>query len=289
MRSMTGFGSGDCAALGGKVTVEIRAVNHRFLDVRTRLPRELGDLQPLVEHVAREKLSRGRFDLVVRMDGASSSASVLDRTRAKAVYAELRALRDEIAPGQDVPFWMIAQVPDVFVSPLARDYETLKQATVTAFERAIVALDEMRRAEGETMRRDLTARLDRIGVLCEEIGTKSAGLVETHRKRLAERAERIRSSLEMTVDPGRLEQEIALFAERIDTTEELLRLTSHIDQFRTLLGGDGVGRKLDFLLQEMVRETNTVGAKTPDAPVAHLVVELKAEISRMREQVQNVE
>lgn len=290
MRSMTGFGSGDSAALGGKVTVEIRAVNHRFLDVRTRLPRELLDLQPLVEHLARQKLARGRFDLVVRLDGASSSASVLDRARAKAVLAELRALRDEIAPGQDVPFAMLAQVPDVFVSPLARDYETLKQATVTAFEHAVVALDEMRRTEGDTLRRDLAQRLDRIAELCTDVRGKSAGLVEHHRKKLAERAERIRSSLEMTVDPGRLEQEIALFAERVDTTEELLRLESHISQFRTLLGSeDGVGRKLDFLLQEMARETNTVGAKTPDAPVAHLVVELKAEISRMREQVQNVE
>jgi uncharacterized protein (TIGR00255 family) len=289
MRSMTGFGSGDFAALGGKVTVEIRAVNHRFLDVRTRMPRELLDLQPLVEHLAREKLGRGRFDVAVRLDGASSSASVLDRARAKAVLAELRALRDDIAPGQDVPFWMIAQVPDVFVSPLARDYETLKQATLTAFERAVVALDEMRRTEGEILGRDLAGRLDRIGALVDDVRAKSPGLVECHRKRLAERAERIRSSLEMAVDPGRLEQEIALFADRIDTTEELLRLTSHVAQFRALLGGDGVGRKLDFLLQEMARETNTVGAKTPDAPVAHLVVELKAEISRMREQVQNVE
>src|SRR5689334_13923233 len=136
MRSMTGFGSGDAAVLGGKITVEIRAVNHRYLDIRTRLPRELQDLQPLVEHHAREKLSRGRFDVSIRLDGASSGATVLDRERAKAVYAELRSLRDEIAPGQEIPFWMIAQVPDVFVSPLARDYDRLKQAAVSAFERA---------------------------------------------------------------------------------------------------------------------------------------------------------
>jgi uncharacterized protein (TIGR00255 family) len=289
MRSMTGFGSGDCAALGGKVTVEIRAVNHRFLDVRTRLPRELLDLQPLLEHLSREKLSRGRFDVALRMDGTSAGAAVLDRARAKAVLAELRTLRDEIAPGQDVPFWMIAQVPDVFVSPLARDYETLKQASVTAFDRAVVALDEMRHTEGETLRRDLSTRLHRVTELCSEIRAKSTGLVESHRKRLAERAERLRTSLEMTVDPGRLEQEIAFFAERIDTAEELLRLESHVAQFRALTGGENVGRKLDFLLQEMARETNTVGAKTPDAPVAHLVVDLKAEIARMREQVQNVE
>lgn len=288
MRSMTGFGSGDCAALGGKVTIEIRAVNHRFLDVRTRLPRELLDLQPLLEHISREKLSRGRFDVALRMDGTTSGAAVLDRQRAKAVLAELCTLRDEIAPGQEVPFWMIAQVPDVFVSPLARDYETLKHAAVTAFDRA-VALDEMRRAEGETLGRDLGDRLVRVIELCGEIRGKSAGLVECQRKRLAERAERLRTALEMTVDPGRLEQEIAFFAERIDTTEELLRLESHVAQFRALIGRENVGRKLDFLLQEMARETNTVGAKTPDAPVAHLVVELKAEIARMREQVQNVE
>lgn len=286
---MTGFGSGEAAVLGGKITIEIRAVNHRYLDIRTRLPRELQDLQPLLEHIAREKLSRGRFDVAVRLDGTSAGATVLDRQRAKAVYAELRSLRDEIAPGQEIPFWMIAQVPDVFVSPLTRDYDTLEQATVAAFERAVVALDEMRKTEGQTLARDLAQRLDHIGAICNEIRAKSADVVECHRKKLAERAERIRLSIEMAVDPGRLEQEIALFAERVDTTEELLRLESHIAQFKSLLDAECVGRKLDFLLQEMARETNTVGAKTPDAPVAHLVVELKAEITRMREQVQNVE
>lgn len=289
MRSMTGFGSGDAAVLGGRITVEIRAVNNRFLDVRTRLPRELADLQPLLEHLARERLARGRFDVVLRVDGASHGAAVIDRERAKTALAELRALRDEVAPDDAVPFSMIASVPDVFVSPFARDYEGLKHAAIAAFERAVRALDEMRATEGEILRRDLTARADRIVELCESVRERSAGLVETYRKKLAERAEKLRASLGAAIDPGRLEQEVALLAERIDVSEELQRLGSHVTQFRALLAGESAGRRLDFLLQEMAREANTIGAKTPDAPVAHLVVELKAEILRVREQVQNVE
>jgi uncharacterized protein (TIGR00255 family) len=290
MRSMTGFGAGEAAMHGGKITVEIRAVNHRYLDVRTRVPREGADLQSLLEHLARTKLARGRFDVTLRLGGNLAAAAVLDRDRAKAVFSELQALRDELAPGQDVPFWMIAQVPEVFVSPLTREEHAVRAALTTAFDRAVSALDEMRAAEGESLARDLATRLDHTAELASEIRTKSAGLVEGQRKKLADRAKQIRGSLDFSLDPARLEQEIVLYADRIDVAEELTRLESHIAQFRSLLSnGSSVGRKLDFLLQEMTRETNTIGAKTPDAAVAHLVVELKAEITRMREQVQNVE
>lgn len=275
--------------LGGKVTVEIRAVNHRYLDVRTRVPHEAADLGPLLEHLARARLSRGRFDVTLRLGAALSAAAVLDRERARTVLAELRSLRDEIAPGQDVPFWMIALVPEVFVSPLAREEGTVRAAVTLAFDRAVAALDEMRQTEGASLARDLANRLGRIESLVAEVKSKSLGLVEGYRRKLAERVKQIRDALDFAVDPARLEQEIVLYADRIDVTEELTRMGSHIEQFKTLLDQCPVGRKLDFLLQEMTREVNTVGAKTPDAAVAHLVVELKAEISRMREQVQNVE
>jgi uncharacterized protein (TIGR00255 family) len=255
-----------------------------------RLARELVDLQHVVEHRARERLSRGRFDVAVRLDAAGVfTGNVVDRDRAKAVYAELCALRDEIAPKQDVPFSMIAHAPDVFVSPLAHRWEVLREAFATAFDRAVVALDEMRQAEGVALGRDLLGRLEAVAALCVRIRHDSEGMVEGHRRRLSERAERLKATLDLAVDEGRLEQEIALFADRVDVAEELTRLDCHVEQLRSLAAAEGVGRKLDFLLQEMAREANTIGSKSPDAHVAHLVVDLKAEISRMREQVQNVE
>lgn len=286
---MTGFGAGEHTVDGGRLSVEIRAVNHRYLDVRVRLARELLDLQHVVEHRARERLARGRFDVSVRLEGATLAGGVVDRERAKAVYAELCAVRDEIAPKQDVPFWMIGQAPDVFVSPLAHRWEAIKAAFAEAFDASVRALDEMRAAEGAALARDLLARAATVADLCARVRADSDGLVEGHRRRLSERAERLRATLEIAVDEGRLEQEIALFADRVDVAEELTRLESHLDQLHLLTAGENVGRKLDFLLQEMAREANTIGSKSPDAHVAHLVVDLKAEISRMREQVQNVE
>jgi uncharacterized protein (TIGR00255 family) len=148
----------------------------------------------------------------------------------------------------------------------------------------------MRSREGTALGDDLAARLDRIRGLAREIGKRSPEVVEAHRKRLRERAERFRLSSDIDVNASRLEQEVALFAERGDICEELIRLESHCDQFASSLqAAEATGRRLDFLLQEMARETNTVGAKSPDAQIAHAVVEVKVEIERMREQVQNVE
>ncbi|HEY6462450.1 MAG TPA: DUF1732 domain-containing protein, partial [Polyangiaceae bacterium] len=155
---------------------------------------------------------------------------------------------------------------------------------------ATTALDAMRSREGTALHDDLVRRLDQIRRLARAIAQRSPDVLEAHRKRLRERADRLRASADVDVDKGRLEQEIALFAERSDVCEELTRLESHCVQFAGLLGdAEAIGRRLDFLLQEMAREANTVGAKSPDAAIAHAVVEMKAEIERMREQVQNVE
>jgi uncharacterized protein (TIGR00255 family) len=148
----------------------------------------------------------------------------------------------------------------------------------------------MRSREGTTLREDLVRRLERVRQLAREVEARAPEVVEAHRKRLRERADRLRALTDVAIDPGRLEQEIAMFAERSDVCEELIRLESHSAQFAALLSSDEpVGRRLDFLLQEMAREANTVGAKSPDAQIAHGIVEVKAEIERMREQVQNVE
>jgi uncharacterized protein (TIGR00255 family) len=290
MRSMTGFGLGEASLGGGKLAVEIRGVNHRFLDVRVRVPRELGDLAGFVEQVAREKLTRGRYEVALRVDGVALGAPVLDRERARAAFRALSELRDELAPGTEVPLSLLGSIPDLFVSPIDREIERLREATRGAFEAAVKALDTMRAHEGKALGEDLMKRLSSVRRLAREVERRAPDVVEAHRKRLRERADRLRASTEIDVEPGRLELEIAIFAERSDICEELTRLESHCAQFSALLASeDAVGRRLDFLLQEMAREANTVGAKSPDAQISHAVVEVKADVERMREQVQNVE
>jgi uncharacterized protein (TIGR00255 family) len=290
MRSMTGFGLGEVSLGGGKLAIEIRGVNHRFLDVRVRVPRELGDMASFVEQVARERLTRGRYEVAVRVDGVALGAPVLDRDRARAAFRALTELRDELSPGTDVPLSLLGAIPDLFVSSVEREIDRVREATRVAFEAAAKALDAMRAREGTALGEDLVKRLESVRRLAREVSRRAPDVVEAHRKRLRERADRLRASTEVEVDPGRLEQELAMFAERSDICEELTRLESHCAQFSGLLSGEEpIGRRLDFLLQEMAREANTVGAKSPDAAIAHAIVEVKAEIERMREQVQNVE
>jgi uncharacterized protein (TIGR00255 family) len=290
MRSMTGFGLGRVPLGTGTLGVEIRGVNHRFLDIRVRVPRELTDLAGFVDQIARERLTRGRYDVALRVEGIALGAPTIDRERARAAFRALAELRDELAPGSEVPLSLLAAMPDLFAPPVEPDPDRVRDATRAAFEEATRALDAMRESEGSALRDDLVKRLERVRRIAQDIRRRSPDVLEAHRRRLADRAERLRSASDIDVDAGRLEQEIAVFAERCDIAEELTRLDSHCGQFVGLLGGEQtVGRRLDFLLQEMAREANTVGAKSPDAPVAHAVVELKAEIERMREQVQNVE
>jgi uncharacterized protein (TIGR00255 family) len=291
MRSMTGFGTGEAPFGLGKLSVEVRGVNHRFLDVRVRVPREMTELAPFVEQLAREKLTRGRFEIAVRVEGMQLGAAVLDRDRARAVFQQLAELRDELAPGSEVPLSLLSSIPDLFVPAVERESEALRGALRKAFDDAVRSLDEMRAREGAALGNDLVKRLETVRRIALEVARRGPEVLDVHRRRLKERAERLRVASELGgVDPGRLEQEIALFAERVDIAEELTRLESHCVQFAQLVAGtEAIGRRLDFLLQEMAREANTVGAKSPDAPIAHAIVEVKAEIERMREQVQNVE
>jgi uncharacterized protein (TIGR00255 family) len=288
---MTGFGTGEAPFGAGKLSVEVRGVNHRFLDVRVRVPREMTELAPYVEQLAREKLTRGRFELAVRVENMQLGAAMIDRERARAVYQQLCDLRDEIAPGADVPLSLLSSVPDLFVPIVERESEALRSALRAAFEGAVKLLDEMRDREGTALGTDLVKRLGAVRRIAADVAKRGPEVLEVHRRKLKERAERLRLASDLgTVDAGRLEQEIALFAERVDIAEELTRLESHCAQFAQLVSSpEAIGRRLDFLLQEMAREANTVGAKSPDACIAHAIVEVKAEIERMREQVQNVE
>ncbi len=287
---MTGFGSGEHAvAPRGKLIVELRALNHRFLEVRVRASRELAEIATHAELAARERFSRGRLEIVLRGEGLATIPPQLDRERAAAAYKELAALRDIIAPNEPVPMSLLSVVPDLFV---AHEGECvgMRDALKHAFEKAAVDLDAMRAHEGKTLGRELGERGARVTALLGDVESRAPEALATAQKRLRERVSRLTASAEGAVDPARLEQEIAILADRSDVAEEIARLRSHCEQLAKLLSADGpVGRRIDFLLQEMSREANTIGSKSADVAIARAVVELKVEIERMREQSQNVE
>jgi uncharacterized protein (TIGR00255 family) len=301
MRSMTGFGVGDVSLPEGRVVAEIRSVNQRFLDVRARLPRELADLALFAEQVARERIRRGRVELYVHTEGTVLAPLTLDRARARAAFRALSELRDELAPGSEVPFSVLAAVPDLFAPPAGAEITALRAAVKTAIERSIEAMETMCRREGEALAADLRTRTALLGEHVGDVARLAPASRDAARRRMRERVERLLADV-AGVDalreggaapiPPRLEAEIALLADRSDFAEELTRLASHLDQLSSVIAddrGEPVGRRLDFLLQEMLREANTLGAKAQDAALSHRVVAIKVELERLREQVQNIE
>ncbi|HEX2872740.1 MAG TPA: YicC/YloC family endoribonuclease [Polyangiaceae bacterium] len=290
MRSMTGFGCGEAELDGNKLTCELRALNHRFLDVRVRMPDELASQAFFVEQLARERLSRGRFDVGVRLEDSSSGAVRFSATRARAVYESLLKLRDELAPGTDVPVTALASLPQLLVDTPRSSKQGLEEALQKAFAGALTRLDEMRSREGQALARELGERLHTLRSLSADAKGMSQGAAERQLARLRERVGRLLSDVAGAPDPGRLETELALMADRSDVTEEIVRLASHFDQFEALLeDSQPVGRRLEFLLQEMSREANTLGSKSQDVKLSHLVVDIKSQLEKIREQVQNVE
>lgn len=295
IHSMTGFGGASFLVDGTAFDVEVRSVNHRHLDARVRLPRPLAALESDVRARIQTRFSRGKVDLtVVSPDGAATAPRLeFDVAVARAYLQAADQLgRDENVSGT-------LAVADVLALPgVARfsepklEGEMLSRAALDAVDAALTGLESMRATEGAALARDLLARLERVGELADALEGR-AGLVQTAvRERLQKRARQLGAETGL-LDEARLHQEIVMAADRLDYTEEIVRLRSHLDHFRSLADeagpGQPVGRKLDFLLQEFGREANTIGSKGNDAPVAHFIVELKTEIERLREQVQNVE
>ncbi|MCB9590469.1 MAG: YicC family protein [Polyangiaceae bacterium] len=289
MRSMTGFGFGEADLDGGRVVVEIRSLNHRFLDVRVRLPADLQEQASFLEQLARAELGRGRYDIGVRVEGGAQTR-MFSEERARNVYHSLARLRDELAPGTELPVSVLGQLSHLITASPADTETPVQAALASAMKCALAALQEMRETEGQTLCSELEARLGKAREASQRIAERAPEAIAHQHQRLKERVARLLSDTGVQLDPTRLAQEVALLADKSDITEELVRLDSHFDQFASLLEDpQAVGRRLDFLLQEMARESNTIGAKSQDAGLSHLVVELKAEVERLREQVQNVE
>lgn len=289
MKSMTGFGVGSAPLGNGRLLLELRALNHRYQDVRVRVPAELADQAFFLEQLARSQLGRGRYELGVRVSGAQGDGPQLSSERIRTLYSALVELRNELAPGTELPLTALLGLPNL-VEYAAGDPELERVALTEAFAAAATRLDEMRQEEGRTLTQELVHRLELARELRGRLLAEADTLVERQRTRLRERLGRLLQGVEASLDPARIEAELAIFADKSDITEELVRLDSHFDQLANLFASDAaVGRKLDFLLQEVGREVNTIGSKCQFAEIAHLVVELKAEVERMREQVQNVD
>jgi uncharacterized protein (TIGR00255 family) len=290
IRSMTGHGVGEAELGLGRVVLEVRAVNHRYLDVRVRLPIELGEHAGAIEEMVRRSLRRGHVEVVARLEGDIAGPPTLDRARARAAFAQLCELRDELRPDEPVPLSVLFSMPDLFVRRSVADHDAARAALFRATEQACAEVWTMRAREGAALTEDLVLHLDTITSAVDAVHARSPEVVESYRERLRQRIERLLAGSERALDPGRLEHEVALFADRADVTEEVTRLRSHCVQVRDLLNAadDSAGKRLDFLLQEMSREANTIGSKSTDTDLARLVIDMKAAISRMREQAQNV-
>lgn len=294
IRSMTGFGRASFEVEGVPFDVEIRTVNHRHLDIRARLPRSLAEQEADVKARVREKLNRGKVDVSVAIvSGAAPPRLDLDRAAVSELIAAAKQLSDEHDMDGEMRVAELLAVPGVarFVEQEI-DPEDLAGAALRALDDALDAAIAMRLREGESLDREIRERLETVAQLVETIHMRSGGVVEAVREKLRRRMEKLEVETGL-LDEGRLHQEIVIAADRLDITEELVRMRSHVSQFESVLNDAGadtaVGRQLDFLLQEMGRETNTIGSKANDAGIAHQVVELKTELERIREQVQNVE
>ena len=293
-KSMTGFGRGEYQDSAHRFIVEIRSVNHRFNEIVIRVPKNLGGVEDRIRKSIAGALARGRIDIVITADDFMERRRTIrvDKGLANGYYQAVKDVAETC--GLDiraVSAYDIAKFPDVLkVEEMTEDLETLWPKLSEAINQALANLMAMRTAEGENIYRDLTARIGRIRELGSAIALRAPAIVEEYRVKLRERCREILSEVNAAPDEVRLLQEVAIMADRTNITEELVRLESHLDQFGNAMRGENaVGRKLDFILQELNRETNTIGSKSNDISTSGLMVELKSEIEKVREQIQNIE
>lgn len=288
---MTGFGAGRGEAGGEAVTVELRAVNGKFCEVKPRLPRELIALEGDLVKAIKARLSRGVIDVFVRRETANGRGTEphVDLALAAAYAKVLREMKDGLGLAGEPTVNDVAQMEGVIsLGERPADPAAMGTALRQALTSALDALDQMRRREGEALARDLETRLSAIERGAAEVARLSPLQIDAARERLSTRIVELTRGIPL--DPIRLAQEVALIADRTDVAEELTRLASHLAQARGLVASEApAGRKLEFLVQEVNREINTIASKSQHAGIAALVVELKAEVERVREQIQNVE
>lgn len=280
--SMTGYGvAGDAG-----FRIEIRSVNHKHLDIQLKLPPSLYAAEQRLKDRIRKRLSRGRLDVFVKplKDGGASLR--LNHDAARRVYDGLSSIQEELGVPGTIDIATLASIREIY-EPVEVD-ESAVEMVGDLLEKALDQLDDMRLAEGLSLKADLTARIDAIEGFFKEIAPYASEHSARVRADLKERIDGI--GLPLPVEDARLAQEIFFYAERADITEELVRAASHVSQFRGFIdGGGGVGRKLDFLTQELFREANTIASKAGRSEIAHIVIEIKDQLEKVREQLQNIQ
>ncbi len=291
IKSMTGYGRAVETVNGREFTVELRSVNNRYLDCSVRLPRILSFGEDAVKQAVKASVSRGKVDvfITVRSEGGDEVQVSLNETVLKGYLAAMGRMVEEFGVKDDISVCAVSRLPDVYVVEKPQlDEEQLLADLLGVTAKAIEAYDAMRCTEGEALDRDLRSRGNTILELVAQVEAGNGKTVEAYRTRLENK---LREVLENTsIDESRILTEAAIFADKVAVDEETVRLRSHLQQMNTMLdGGGAVGRKLDFLLQEMNREANTIGSKCTDVALARIVVDIKAELEKIREQTQNIE
>lgn len=290
---MSGYGRGGAEGETARISFEVRSVNHRFCRVSLHLPTELAFFETEARQLVRDRVERGKVDVNATVTGPGGRSSVqVDRDLAESYRNELRDLADELGLFGDLDLPTLAGLPGVLSAQTSPQLDPDRDEPVVrqALEAALDSLDEMRVAEGRHLAEDVRDRLGNIAGLAEAITEVAADVPERYRAQLHERIQDLCEDMEGEIDQARLAQEVAYYADRADITEELVRLRSHVTKAEGLLAGSGaVGRSLEFLLQELHREINTIGSKAKAVEVGEAVVELKSELERIREQAQNIE
>lgn len=291
LKSMTGFGRFDGIVDGYHVIVEIKSVNHKYFEFSSRITRGYGFLEEKLMSFTQRRISRGKVDMYVSIDNYEEGdvQVVVNHSLAKGYIAALRELGETNGIGGNISFDSIARYPDVLsVHKAPEDEEKVWNVVLQAADKAIESFINMRALEGQRLFSDVMGRLDKILSIVEKIEVRSPATVKEYREKLENRLKEILQ--DRSIDDARILTEAAIFADKVAVDEETVRLRSHINQFRKFAeSSEAIGRKMDFLVQEMNRETNTIGSKANDLKITNFVIENKNEIEKIREQIQNIE
>ncbi|MCI8411153.1 MAG: YicC family protein [Clostridia bacterium] len=290
IKSMTGYGKANLSKNLREYQIEIKSVNHRYLDISVKMPRTLSYLEEDIKKVVSSKVKRGKIDVFVTFENNSTEGKdiKINTEIAKIYINELKKLAKQENILSNIEVTEISKYPDVLSIKTTQDDDAIKQEVIEVTDMAVDRLINMRQIEGKKMVEDLLARIDVIIGKIKEISSLSTGLIEEYVVKLEGRIKEILKNQE--IDQARLAQEVVIYADKCSIQEEVTRLDSHISQFENLLNSDeAVGKKLDFIIQEMNRETNTIGSKANNLEITNGVIDIKTEIENIREQVQNIE
>ena len=290
MKSMTGFGRASLKSNGKNYIIEIKTVNNKYSDITVKSPKRLSFMEDKIRKQIANRITRGKVEVLVSFFDFSNKSKnvVLNKEIAKEYIKQLREIADENNLSENISVVEIAKLPDILNSIDSDNDEEIASEALQCLNMALDSLIEMRKAEGENIKQDLLVRIERVQNLVDKIAENSKGIVEEYVSKLEKRVKEILKT--DVVDENRIAQEAVIYADKTSIEEELTRLNSHIVQFKELVNSDGpVGKKLDFMIQEMNRETNTIGSKAGSGEITKAVIDLKVELEDIREQIQNIE